>query len=544
MISKLSHLSRNKNLEKTIDTRVALHNGSLKSIGVFLDVLDDLIIIFNNAPERHKLLRIQNFLRYKGDIHDQRNIENILSKAEHDYLLAFQLYLQGIREELYMSHGTTLDIIRNTALNIQRQISLKNLTNDQIKNLIEDSLKSYSTFYYTLFSQGENLAVSFYHPTITLYVVRRWADYSIKTGRGSFHLIVTADDKLSIPSEIATQGNVCSLAIRNENGYFNEITLSNPLQNCIDLIQAASAKLKSDHPTAAKTLSEYNACLAKLFKLREEFQRYNRPQGHLFLEELKLTRKHIEISNDRILNFHADPFKNQDNPLRTVHTLLSGMWDSWVNELNLSENIRASLLEIKRNDGLYRLKNSDSSSQNKFKEENLTAVLASLLRAAYFKNSRISIQREAYIGSGRADIKITNNGKTIGLVESKLATENFYQKIYEGLHQLFKRYSENDIINEGSPIDLYLVIFSFDREFDAIAQHIEAAVNKYSLEKNITCQKHESSENHLAFTYIEPRETYGFLNKSRNITIYLCNMEVDYKSKLLASVKRKNSSAT
>ncbi|UZE31286.1 hypothetical protein [Pseudomonas asplenii] len=540
MILQLNHLSRNKTLEKSIDMRIALHDGSLKSIGIFLDVLDDLISIFNKAPERHKLLRIQSFLRYKGNIHDSRNMERILGKMEYDYLMAFQVYLQGIREELYMSHGTTVEIIRNTAQNIQRQLSLSNLTNDQIKALIEDSLKSYSTFYYAIYSQGNNLAISFYHPRITLYIVRRWADYSIKTGGGFFHLIVTTDNELSIPSEIATQGNVSSLAIKNKSGYFDEVILSNPVQNCINQIQAAAAKLNSLHPSEAKVLGEYNTCLAKLFKLREEFQKYNRTQGHLFLEELKLTRKYVETSSDRILNTYADPVKSHDTPLKKVHTLLSGMWDSWVNELNLSENIRNSLLEIKRNDGLYRLKNSDTSPQNKFKEENLTAILASLLSAAYYNHSKISIQREAYIGSGRADIKITNHGKTIAIIESKLASENFPQKTYDGLHQLFTRYSENDVINEGSPIDLYLVIFSYDREFGAIAQHIEAAVDKYSLEKNIECLKHESSENHLTFTYVEHRDTYGFLNKSRIITIYLCNMEFDYKSKILASVKRKS----
>ncbi|AUF95802.1 hypothetical protein CXQ80_08100 [Pseudomonas sp. 02C 26] len=539
MITHLDHLSRNKTTEKNIDMRMALYDGSLKSIGVFLDVLDELISTFNTAPERHKLLRIQSFLKYKGDIHNYRHPENILGKVEHEYLINFWTYLQDIRGKLYMSHGSTLDIIKNTAQHIQRQIFLNNLTNDQIKESIELSLKQYSTFSYAFASQGENLAVIFHHPSIILYIVRSWSDYTAKPGRDNFHLIVTTDNEFSIPFEIATQGNVSSLAIRNERGYFDQIILSNPIQYCINRIRTASEKLNSNCSTEAKDISEYSSCLEKLIKLREGLQEYSRAQGHLFLEELKLTRKYIEVANDRIFNNHAAPFKKQENTLRTVHTLLSGMWDSWVNELNLSEHIRASLLEIKRNDGLYRLKNSDSSSQNTFKEENLTAVLASLLRAAYFKNSKISIQREAYIGSGRADIKITNLGKTIGLIESKLATENFSQRIYEGLHQLFKRYSENDVINEGSPIDLYLVIFSFDREFGAIAQHIEAAVDKYSLKKNIRCQKHECSENHLTFTYIEPRETYGFLNKSRNVTIYLCNMEVDYKAKLLASAKRK-----
>ena len=539
MIPHINHLSRNKNIEKIVDTTMALHDGSLKSIEVFLDVLDELISDFNTTPERHKLLRIQHYLRYKGEIHNPRSTENIVGKAAHEYLITFWTYLQDIKEKLHMSHGSPHEIIRSTKQYIQSQISLKNLTNDQLKDSIESSLNLYSTFYYGFMSQGENFAIIFSHPRVTLYIVRRWADYATNLGKGQIHLIVTTDDESSMPFEVITLGNVSSLAVRNERGHFDEIILSNPIQHCINRIQIASMKLNIDCSKEAKVLGEYNACLEKLFQLRRKFQKYNRMQGHLFLEDLKLTRKYIEISNDRILNIHVDPFQKHENILGEVHTLLSGMWDSYVNELDLSANIHASLLEIKRNDGLYRLKNTDTSPQNKFKEENLTAILASLLRAAYYKYSKISIQREAYIGSGRADIKIINHGKTIGIIESKLANDNFSQKIHEGLHQLFKRYSENDVINEGSATDLYLVVFSFDREFGAVAQHIEDAVNKYSMEKNITCHKHESSENHLIFTYIEPRETYGFLNKSRSITIYLCNMEVDYKSKLLASVKRK-----
>ena len=539
MISRLEHFSRNKLIEKNIDRAMALHEGSLKSICLFLDLLDELFREFNTLPERHKLLKIQRYLRYKSEIHNPRVMQNIVGKAEHDYMLSFEIYLRDIREKLYMSHGATRDVIRNVELFIQHEISLKNLSNDQLKESIESRLSSYSTFYYGLVVYGENLAIVFEHPRITLYVVRRWADYAINTTKRYVHLIVAISDETMIPSDVITQGNVISVALKNEQGRFNEFNLSNPIQYCIRNIQIASMKLNNDSSEEAKIRSEFEICLERLVLLRRKFRETMRSQGHLFLEDLKVTRKYLEVSIDRMFNTQSERFESYRRMLEEIHGILSGMWEVYVSELDLSSNIHNSLLEIKRNDGLYRLMNSDTSLQNRFREENLTAILASMLRASYYKYSKICIQREAYIGSGRADIKITNNGKTIGIIESKLATDNFSQKVYDGLHQLFKRYSENDVINEGSVIDLYLVVFSYDREFGAIAQHIEEAVDKYSMDKSITCHKHESSENYLQFSYTESRETYGFLNKTRHITIYLCNMEVDYKSKLLASVKQK-----
>ncbi|MFK3722421.1 hypothetical protein ACI2KE_01030 [Pseudomonas monteilii] len=539
MICRLEHFSRNKTIEKTVDRAMALHEGSLKSICVFLDLLDELLNEFNASPERHNLLKMQRYLRYKGEIHNHSAMLDILGKAEQDYMLAFEAYLQDIREKLQMSHGTTWDIIKNTKYYIQHEISLNELSNSQLKEKIEIRLNSYSTFYYGLVSQGENLAIVFEHPRTILYVVRSWADYAINTGKHNVHLIVDISDEASIPSDVITQGNIITVALKNERGRFNEFSLSNSIQHCIRNIQTASAKLNGDDSEEAKIRSELETCLERLFILRRKFRETKRSQGHLFLEDLKLTRKYVEVSIDRTFNNHPERLEPYRKVLEEIHSILSGMWDAYVSELDLSAYIHNSLLEIKRNDGLYRLMNSDTSLQNRFREDNLTAILASMLRAAYYKHSRIVIQREAYIGSGRADIKITNNGKTIGIIESKLVTDNFAQKIYEGLHQLFKRYSENDVMNEGSAIDLHLVIFSYDREFGAIAQHIEKVVNKYSSDKSITCHKHESSENSLHFSYAESRETYGFLNKSRNITIHLCNMEVDYKSKLLASVRQK-----
>lgn len=539
MFSRLEHFSRNKIIEKTIDRAMALHGVSLKSICVFLDVFDELLNEFNASPEQHNALKIQRYLRYKIVTESHSVMRNIVGKAECEYIMAFDSYMRDIREKLNISHETNLDIIRNLQLSIQRELSLKGLSNDQLKWLLENWLSSYSTFHYQLLACGENLAIVFEYPRIILYILRCWADYTINVNNYDVCLIVAASDEAMIPSDMITQGNIISVALKSERGHFNEFSLFNPIQHCIRKIQVASRKLNSECSEETKILREFEACLERLVSLRRKFRENLRSQGHLFLEDLKFVRKCLEVSIDRTLNTQSGRSESYQRILVEIHGILSRMWEIYVGELDLSVNIYSSLLEIKRNDGLYRLMGSDTSLQNRFREENLTAILASMLRAAYYKYSKICVQREAYIGSGRADIKITNNGKTIGIIESKLAADNFFQKTYDGLHQLFKRYSENDIISEGVAIDLYLVIFSYDKEFGAIAQHIEKAVDKYSMDKSIICHKHASSENHLQFSYTEPRETYGFLNKTRNITIYLCNMEVDYKSKLLASVKRK-----
>ncbi|WP_162626806.1 hypothetical protein [Aeromonas allosaccharophila] len=202
-----------------------------------------------------------------------------------------------------------------------------------------------------------------------------------------------------------------------------------------------------------------------------------------------------------------------------------------------------SLSEIKKNNTLYLLsKGSPKDYSTVYGEENLTSIIASNLRCIFKHNRKITIHCEAMVGNGRSDIKVDMFSKEICLVESKLIGPKSDVKLetQRAIEQLYNRYSENNTIEGNNGIELYLIKFTYDKEFRALIKDIKNAIHTYGTRNNLEYRKLSMSECGLDFMYIEKRSEWDFSDKERKINVLVSNMEVDHKKRSSERTVNKN----
>lgn len=62
-------------------------------------------------------------------------------------------------------------------------------------------------------------------------------------------------------------------------------------------------------------------------------------------------------------------------------------------------------------------------------------------------------------------------------------------------------------------------------------ENIFFAIREYAANNGLTYEIHETTENQVRFTYVEPRTGEMLSDKIRTITLIVCNMEVEWKSR-------------
>lgn len=169
----------------------------------------------------------------------------------------------------------------------------------------------------------------------------------------------------------------------------------------------------------------------------------------------------------------------------------------------------------------------------------MSGILASNLRCIYRNYNFINITTETWTALGRSDVKISFNQKTVAIIESKLlftinyrykeakVLKNYNGKTKEGLNQLFKRYSEYESLNDSNGIELYLALFTYDADMYNLTHKVLEAVEECAKENQFTYTLLDCGTNSLNFTYTSHR---GFKDKQSHITVYLCNLELNYKN--------------
>lgn len=205
----------------------------------------------------------------------------------------------------------------------------------------------------------------------------------------------------------------------------------------------------------------------------------------------------------------------------------------------IANSIEFSLAEIRRNNVLNLLSGQERKYETAFNEENLSGILASNLRCIYRDYNFINIATEIWTGLGRSDVRISINQKTVAIIESKLlftinyrhkeakVLKNYNGKTKEGLNQLFKRYSEYESLNDSNAIELYLALFTYDADMYNLTHKVLEAVEEYAKENQFTYTLLDCGTNSLNFTYTSHR---GLKDKQSHITVYLCNLELNYKN--------------
>lgn len=197
--------------------------------------------------------------------------------------------------------------------------------------------------------------------------------------------------------------------------------------------------------------------------------------------------------------------------------------------------------EFKTNNSLYILSGSGRVKDERisFGEENLSAIMASNIRCL-FNDHRIRVDCESRVGAGRTDIQVKRNQACLGIIECKLirGTEDVSKKAREGIHQLYDRYSENLSFNFGRETELFLVIFTYDKHFSNIEKSIKKAMDEYKESNSLNMTIIKRSDNSMQFEYVAKSVLGLFSPKRRVITVYVCNLEIEYAKKATKAVRK------
>lgn len=206
--------------------------------------------------------------------------------------------------------------------------------------------------------------------------------------------------------------------------------------------------------------------------------------------------------------------------VNTLHWIV----ESYIDEKSIYKNICCSLAQIKSLDSLYVIKNSGqkNSSELVYGEENLSGILAMGLSCLYKKIRNTSVCVEYKVGNGRADVVIKQGNDVVAIIESKLIKKNTdaEQRISEGIGQL-ERYSETINMPTNPTIQLFLIVFSYDRDAKSLKKKITESAKKHPNTEEII-EKDSSS----IFIALKDSPSGSFSGKDAGIEVLYCPLDL------------------
>ncbi|PAJ74329.1 hypothetical protein CJF42_11110 [Pseudoalteromonas sp. NBT06-2] len=292
----------------------------------------------------------------------------------------------------------------------------------------------------------------------------------------------------------------------------------------------------------------------RLNELNEYYERYrpyanlNTPNARGVVNSVKLIRADFLKLLSKDLHYIYD-IKVKRNILEMLEKSRLELL-LLANRIEVSSNFDSNLMfcldEIKQNNTLYLLsKNKNKTTKEvdftPFNEENLSGIIASNLRSIYRTEKHVSVSTELFLGCGRTDITIKSHNKIMGHIEFKLLKkqEDIKSKTIDGLFQIFGRYSENDGIDNRFHTGHYLVLFAHDKRIINFIDKVNDGIQHYATREklSLTLLNDFKSEGRLTFTLRQSRKPFS--DKVREITVVICNLEVDHNSRR-AEVRRKS----
>ncbi|WP_413488137.1 hypothetical protein [Shewanella baltica] len=532
---------RDLQLEKEIDRKNALHYLQFESLNLFLDVLSELISDHNENMDRYSKGKVYDFLRLRHLRLEGCNYNiDIYNNVEGNYINEFRNYIVNIRQIAGVKSISRNELIVHV-LNVIKKCVLECGNNSQyIIEVINEELSKFQHLHYSVNNASENLYLFLHNYKYCISLINNPVDFKLPARHWLTSLIVTRDAS-DLFLKIEKSNNLDVISYKSNSNLFRTIHVSTPLDSCINKVERILQTLK-------KT-SEHNTLNEKLLDVRNRINgilsaspRYPKKVDQLHLEDIKLLRRKF-ISIIELVVDDSSLHKSVLIELKFIVSILSSTYNYIVSNLELEHKISFSLSEIKKNNTLYIVsKNNKKNQEFSFGEENLTSILASNLRCLYKEYSNISVNCEAMVGNGRSDVRISMGNKTFGLIEAKLLNpnSNIETETRNAIDQLFSRYSENENIEGDADISLYLIIFSYDKNFRKLAKSIKNSIYVYSQQNRLEYEKISSTENGVLFSYKEKRNEFDFIDKVRTINLIVCNMEIDYKS----SSKQRTSNKT
>lgn len=539
MQNNIKTFERNASLEYEIDRKLVTHYLSGDTVTMFLNILTEYVDKYNNEGGNYTFNSLRRFLKFRSRFRDyESDYRSPFSTIEVEYIKKINEYIDYVRSLFYSPSLNIVDIINGLIYKVEDEYSRKNDFHS-IREFLINELERFKYIKFRL-EEKENYFELYIHNNRTRICIINDASAvtHIKQDVAIYALVVLCDAS-QVFSALKCTPRISLIRCMDEKGFFYTI------ETCclIDRFEMEVRKLLMEE--SARLSDEGKATLEKLThdmrKLQTELNITYRALREEHLHDLGVIRIKLRSALDYFENITIIPNSKITLKLAELIRILKVMMRRIKDNHNIRESILFSLSEIKRNNTLYILSKGNAKNYDStYGEENLTSIVASNLRCLYKHNRDISVHCEAIVGNGRSDIKIEMAGREICLVEAKLikVNSNVEDETRKAVDQLFARYSENNGLIGGDNIELYLVLFSHDKNFRDLAKKIQNALHVYADRNDIEYKEVNQSECGFDFVYTEKRSSV--LDKERRISVMVCNMEVEHKKNSAKRTANKN----
>lgn len=522
-VKEISEFSKNEKLEFSIDSQVFLQINENKNYYQLTSLLNKYISDYNLIFGNDALYALKNFLRF---ITTYVKTYKFLSFEENKYLLDLADFIKKLH--LRINNKIDKHPIDHAVDIIQEKILLGN-TIDDLEKFIDVNdfpIRRRKDGFLELFSL---------YFKVKILICENDDSFEINDANNSF--VVIASSKNINLDKFKKVTNIIRLYIRVEDGFIY-LPMSNSVRSAARLFFLAYREIKGNNQDFSQS------AINEVENLHDDFQRLIdddfgwRINGDLF-DVLKKLRIRVERIKNYISFFEINSRKNVDVILSSLINYLKIAFITLKFRADLDHKIDICLSEIKRSSSLYIKSGSGGGNSDViFSEDNFSSIIASNLRCLFYSDKSAQINCEALVGKGRSDIEVKVNKRTLAFIESKMIKrgEDTSKKVGEGLDQLFSRYSENYSVNADPCIRLYLLLFSYDKNFNNLADKIYSEIESYAKRNSLVYDKINATENKLTFLYKEER--IEFMDKYRILEIEVCNLEVDYKKKSIDRRKK------
>lgn len=530
MLNKINVFERDFSIEYEIDRKIVSNYYSDNTVTMYLNILAESVEQCNNEGDNYSYNNLEYILKRRRRLSDYDfSYRSPFSAREMSYINDVNNYIDYVESLFNSISCKNFDLLGHLIHKIESDFKIKSA----FHSISEGAINELKKFKFTSFAFKDRDGY------LEIYIDRlkkRVCVIGDASAIGNIprnvviHAMVILCDVSSVFSALEFTPKIKSIRCMDEKGRFNTVKTS----CCVDEFEVEVRKLLVEE---RDVLSDGGK--ATLDKLMEDIRKL---QAELAITYRILNEKHLHdlAVIKRRLCSSLDYFSYVEGRLNDKVTgkleylikiseiIICGIKD----KVNIRDSILFSLSEIKRNNTLYILSKGNAKNYDStYGEENLTSIVASNLRCLYKHNRKVSVHCEAIVGNGRSDIKIEMAGEEICLVEAKLikVNSNVEDETRKAVDQLFSRYSENNSLVGNNNIELYLILFSHDKDFRTLAKKIQNAIHIYAERNNIEYRKVNQSECGFDFVYIERRGGTGMLDKERRISVMVCNMEVEHK---------------
>lgn len=528
---------RSTEVEMEIDRKHFLSSFSSESILVYLNALSLLVSDWTLTGDRRSKNAIINFFTSKNFQHSGFGIGN-LTLQEENYLHGISRHLTSIREAVRDIKFTDRNIYNQIISEAESYL----LNSAWDSKAIEERIISTITCAHNLVCEysSSSDAVVFQVASIrrTIYIINDRCDEI--SSPYPVTLIVNHNDFSKISKNALRKANILEFSYRLSPGRFEYLNCRDTLDWCVIKVRHAIYGLESLKQTdvMSQVIQELSGCLCALESIRFDVLDASRLKWDpLRLEDVKRVRIKLANTVNNLLfrkdgeSYLAPAYRAMVAVDRGLRLIFYGV----TQRLDLDGNISFCVSEIRKNNALYALSGNQAKTLDTvLGEENLSAILASNLQCIYRNpHYRLVVRCESRVGNGRSDITIERENKTISIIESKLLKQrsDIIKEVSSAINQLFDRYSEHLHVDLGRYLQLYAIIFCHDKNLRTMDEKIFFAIREYAVNNGLTYEIHETTESQVRFTYVEPRSGEMLSDKIRTITLIVCNMEVEWKSR-------------